>query len=404
MPYAPRLTYYLDNEDAPAIPGGELWSAPLPMNRGSSSRESREPNGLPVTHGDYFTATRDFLENENFESIRTACSQCLDKEISLEEIREILVFLVKHGEFYHPARIEPLLPSLDHPPPRFVLNAAISETGKQTLSSEYAHLARLNDEFPFDYIPEVYRHGRGRTPDHRTIPMFLGQWLDGFHEFHISRDRSTGARGVTVWDGRPEPAFLTDRQTADLHRKTAVILTSYFNLETFERIFPWHHAAGDFVARLRPAGIDVRLITVRRYGPMLTSEKGSEEEGMDGDPDPARMLGALLLFLLSLSIRTRVDRLDGVGETVWADDAAVNGALAGFFEGLGVVSRIHGAPDDFPRYVHAFFASHSDKELYDLSGELVKTQHPLPEEAAVIRDHLRAHVDLLHAALQDMTL
>ncbi len=401
MPYTPGSTYYLDSESAPVIPGGKLWSAPLPTDRGASSREPLERDEPPVTYGDYFIAARDFLESDRFEAIRTACARRLDREIPLEEIREIRIFLVKHGEFYHPSRIEPLLRSPAPAPPRFVLNAAVSETGKQALESEYAHLARLNAEFLFDYIPEVHLHGRGRAPDHRAIPMFLGQWFDGFHEFHISRDRSAGARGVTVWDGRPDPVFLTDRQTVDLYRKIAVIPTSYFNLETLEQVFPWHHAAGDFVVRPRAAGVDVRLITVRRYAPMFKTENGTGAEGPDHQSDPTRMLSALLLFLLSLSIRTRLDRLDGVGEIVWAGDAAIAATLTGFFEGLGVASRIHGAPDDLPSYVHAFFASHSDAELRELSGDLVNTLHPLPEEAEVIRRHLKDHVDLLHAALRD---
>ncbi len=402
MPHIPRLTYYLDGENAPVNPNEEIWSAPLPTSRGASPRESRKGDDRPATHGDFFTAARDFLESNNYETIRAACTQCLGKEVSPGVIREIRVFLVKHGEFYHPARIEPLLSSPNDPPPRFVLNAAISEIGKKTLSAEYAHLTRLNEEFPFDHLPRVFHHGQGRARDHGAIPMFLGQWLDGFHEFHISRNPSAGAPGVTVWDGRPDAVFLTDRQTVDLYRKTALILTSYFNMETFERIFPWHHAAGDFVVRPHPDGVDLRLITVRGYGPMLSAENGNGAGERDRGPDPARVLGALLLFFLSLSIRTRVDRLDGVGETVWADDAAVYGALAGFFEGMGVISRIHGAPDDFPTYVHAFFASHSDAELYDLSQGLVKTQHTLPEEAAVIRPRLKRHVDLLCAALRDM--
>ncbi|MCP4690141.1 MAG: hypothetical protein GY859_18960, partial [Desulfobacterales bacterium] len=341
MATAPGLTYFLDNENAPVVPGGALWSAPLPMSRGAFSREPREPDRPPVTRGDYFTAARDFLEIDNFEKFRAACSRRLDREISLEEITGIRVYLAKHGEFYHPARIEPLLPSSHAPSPRFVLNAAVSETGKKTLRAEYAHLARLNRDFPFKYIPKVFHQGEGRSPADRTIPMFLGQWLDGFHEFHISRDRAAGVRGVTVWDGRPEPVFLTEEQTFDLYRQTAVILTSYFNLETLERIFSWHHAAGDFVARPRPGGVDVRLITVRRYAPMFETEREPGAEGPDRGADPVKTLSALLLFLLSISIRTRVDRLDGVGEIAWADDLAVHATLTGFFQALGDVSRIH---------------------------------------------------------------
>ncbi len=43
---------------------------------------------------------------------------------------------------------------------------------------------------------------------------------------------------------------------------------------------------------------------------------------------------ALFYFLLHLSIQMRLDKLDGVGDTAWADDGCVDATLTGFFHGL----------------------------------------------------------------------
>jgi hypothetical protein len=90
-------------------------------------------------------------------------------------------------------------------------------------------------------------------------------------------------------------------------------------LKTFRQIFPWHHAAGDFVVRSRDDGVGLRLITARQYAPMVAGVSAFD---------------ALLFFLLNLSLRTRLDRLDGVGDVVWAEDGCVSATLMGFLEGL----------------------------------------------------------------------
>ena len=62
-----------------------------------------------ISHGDYFTAVRNFLEQDGYEIITRAVSQQTRRDITSEEIEEIRIFLEKHGEFYHPARIETVL-------------------------------------------------------------------------------------------------------------------------------------------------------------------------------------------------------------------------------------------------------------------------------------------------------
>ena len=52
-----------------------------------------------------------------------------------------------------------------------------------------------------------------------------------------------------------------------VYREAARILTLYYDVGSGAAIGPWHHAAGDFVARVSPDGrVAVRCITVRGYG------------------------------------------------------------------------------------------------------------------------------------------
>ena len=94
------------------------------------------------------------------------------------------------------------------------------------------------------------------------MAMFLGEWFSGFNEFHLSRDPATGQGRILVWDYGAGDFFLSPEQAAGVYKEAAKILTAYYNLETFEQIFSWHHAAGDFVLKLEKGRMKVRLITV----------------------------------------------------------------------------------------------------------------------------------------------
>ena len=80
--------------------------------------------------------------------------------------------------------------------------------------------------------------------------MFLGDWFDGFHEFHLTQQADSDELAMVVWDGATARCLLSEKQAMDLYRKTAMILTACYDPITLCQIFPWHHAAGDFVVRV----------------------------------------------------------------------------------------------------------------------------------------------------------
>ncbi len=104
------------------------------MVRANSARQASvcgdaavRDRGGGIRYGDYFTAARNFLEQDGFEIITHAVAQHTRRDITSEAIEKIRIILEKHGEFYHPARIETVLAETTL---SFVLNVAVTDIGK----------------------------------------------------------------------------------------------------------------------------------------------------------------------------------------------------------------------------------------------------------------------------------
>ena len=169
----------------------------------------------------------------------------------------------------------------------------------------------------------------------------------------------------------------------------AKILTQYYHIVTFEHIVLWHHAAGDFILQRKKNRIDVRLIAARQYVPVFKNQK----------PDEAVILHALLIFLLNLTIRIRLDRLDGTGEIVWTDDVAVEGSVNGFYQGLEKNISIPGPTESFIKIFKKYVSNLSRNELVGLLNDIVDTYHSRSPDIPVIRKHLVRHASVLYQTL-----
>ncbi|UCF90929.1 MAG: hypothetical protein JSW39_21995 [Desulfobacterales bacterium] len=396
MPAKPRFSYFLAHRKNPVAENSALWQATLPLRRDPSLPPPQDQAVTSITYGEYFSAVRNFVEFEDFQVILGAATQHLQTDLKVRHIEQICVFLEKHGEFYHPARIEACIQRKKIP---LVLNVALSAVGQDSIQREFNVLKRLNEEFASGFLPQVYGLGQAVTPQGHKISMFLGQWFEGYREFHISRDPADEKEKIVIWNATPGRFFLAPRQAKELYRQAARILTFYYNLQTFEQIFPWHHAAGDFVARVENDQIDLRLITVRRYASLF--------KDLDGAAGPcaknaALILQALLVFFLNLSIRMRLDRLDGVGDIVWADPPAVQGALQGVLDGLVFKPQLPLLPDAPVECFRYYLSACSAADLYALCDALTRTYHPQAPEVPVIRGNLKEHVRTLRQALDQL--
>ncbi len=370
--------YFLADRSDPVTEDGDLWNASIPLSRNPQADDFANPAG--PTYGDYFTAVRHFLEDRQCQVLTAAIRAAGSRPCLVEDIEGIDIFLVKHGQFYHPCRVDVLVKNHSC---AFVVNVAVSTFGKYAIEREFNLLNHLASIHSSHYVPVVYAYGAITMPSGFEVKMFLAEWFDDFHEFHLSRHPISDQVRIRVWHADHPPRYLTDAETEFLYQEIAKIITCCYNPETFEQIHPWHHAAGDFVVCYSGDPLQVRLITVRNYGALLEN----------ANCDETTLLEAMLFFLTNLSIRTRLDRLDGVGDIVWADTLAVNGTVQGFMDGLK--SKI-------PRWDHRFrqfLKSFSVLDFIEICEATADSYHPLAPEIPVIRRHLQQHATEVYESM-----
>ena len=386
----PQFLYFLETFDQPVTPKHSAWSRPLPLSRRAviDSSASQLPPDESISVGDYFGAIRSFLQETGREVIATVMKGRGEAAPAAHIFR---IFLAKHGEYYHPARVET---DSGGRIMQWVVNVAVSSAGKSLLLKEYALLERLNREFPLSYLPDVYAASETDAGHGRSVALFMGEWLSGFHEFHLTAGASPSEPALVLWDPEKGRRQLNSDHTAAIYHQIARILTHYFNLTTFEGIAGWHHAAGDFVVKADAGRIAVRLITVRDYRPLF--RHGPKAAGPVHDIKT--LLEALLIFLLNLSLRTRLDRLDGTGDLAWSGPAAVEATVAGVLVALSRKSAPFELPLPVDQLFRRYLAACAADDLLEMCRAIAAKAIPLanPEHPAT-ENRLHEHSAMLAA-------
>lgn len=380
----------LGPHEPPVTAASELWAAPLPVSRRAFVNS---PDGdafdAQITYGDYFSAAQNFLEQDHAAVLCRAVGRLAHRRVEPADVAQVAVFLVKHGAFYHPAWIQANVCDRWWP---MVLNVAVSPSGRTILDQEFGNLERLHREMTAPYWPQVFGRGSGRTLSGGRLPMFLGEWLDGFHEFHLSAVADNDPPRVVVWDDEQGKLNLTAFQVQELLRQAALILAYAYNPLTLEAILDWHHAAGDFVVNLDGVGLGVRLISVRRYAPMAEF----------GPPDVAAILEALLVYLVDISLRLRVDRSDGIGHVVCYPPQVMPAICLGYLQGIQAAAARRGLPEDFAQMVRRFFALHNAQALIPIVDGILMKYAPDNETRPLLQTDARAHTSALAQALAEI--
>jgi hypothetical protein len=379
----------LGPHESPITATSGLWSAPMPVNRRAFGISPySDALDTHITYGDYFSAARDFLEQDQAAVLRRAVVWLSGRRVGPADVARVVVFLVKHGAFYHPAWVQAKVCDRWW---SMVLNVAVSASGRTMLEQEFGNLDRLNREMTAPYWPRVFGRGCGRTPAGLQLPMFLGQWLEGFHEFHLSAGADNDPARVVVWDDDQGRQNLTVFQVQELLRQAALILAYAYNPLTLEAVLDWHHAAGDFVVNLDGVGLGVRLISVRRYAPMAAVEQ----------PDVADILDALLVYLVNISLRLRIDRSDGIGHMVSHSPQVMPAICLGFLQGVQAAAARRGLPEDFIQTVRRFFALHDEQILLSMVDAILMKYAPDDEAQPLLQADARAHAIALAQALAE---
>ncbi len=386
IPLTPEFFFFLEDGDTPVCPGDDVWRRRLPLDRAISPERAPQTD-VPST-GDYFSTLSAFLAQDRGRYLVEALPG--DVLATCPQSVPVHIHLVKHGAFYHPALVRIQIGGRCV---YRVANVAVSAQGRTVIAEEVAalrHLQALGE----DILPQVYGVAENIGP--HKMAVFLADWLDGFCEWHLTGDGADQlCRRVVVWDPVLGQYDLSPAQTADLFRRTAAAHTRLYDVTTSAHVSRWHHGAGDFIVRPSgDAGVDVRLISVRRHAPLM---------------DPARLLpedliDTLLLFMVDLTLKNRVDRMDGVGSMALYETPAVAWTVEGFFDGLAHQVRSGRLPADFAQGFHAVIAALKEDDIRQLTAALVE-RLPAGSEARLLYDrHGRAHATALSTAIASIRL
>ncbi|MCG6916993.1 MAG: hypothetical protein LJE89_05525 [Deltaproteobacteria bacterium] len=358
----------------------EVRAIPLPAGPHGKDGE------IALRYGPYLEAVHHLLLKDDYQKLLQALGSRLSRVVSVEEIDCLEIRSEKHGAFYHVARVDVWVSGQKV---SFAVNVAAIPEARNQLARDFRLLENLNKRYNYQFLPNVYFKGAGSYREKgkpaKWLHMFVAEWFSNFHEFHLHRDEVRGSTRVLLWDPDRASVYLSEHQCQELYRQAARILTLYYDYNNFKQIFPWHHAAGDFVLKEDQGKVDVRLITIRDYGAVVdfTSRKKA-----------AKLLG-LILFFLHLTIQMRIDRLDGVGQVVWAEDHCLQGTIAGFFAGLEQGEG--GSRKNIPqaKEIRKLFCRFSRDEWLQLLVKMFSNYKFSQEELTLLSHHGDTHIDLL---------
>lgn len=316
-PGIPPMSYFYSGDGSKKTFTGDMESRTMSIVRPNSG----ESDQRQITFRQYLDFIRRFLLSRWGDFI-----EVLEQKIgeTVESVSEIEIVAEKSGSDYHPASVRF---KLNNRPMVLVANVAVNSRGRSCLRQDFELMSYFHKMGNGNFVPRPFLISSpselAEAESNDSMAMFLAEWFDGYYEFHLTRSTNSEEPYVELWDTDNGLKALSGLQTEEVFRQTAFILTNYFDLNDYREIFPWHHAAGDFVAKLG-ANVDVRLITVRQYAPRIQSDKDFILDSYE----------AALLFLCNLTIRNRVDRLDGIGEMVWAPANILSATIRGFFQSL----------------------------------------------------------------------
>ncbi len=251
----------------------------------------------------------------------------------------------------------------------------------------------LNQHFSYDYIPKVYLASEvvcSNPKGSEIVVMSVAEWLEGYHEWHLTVEQD-GKQAVLIWDMETGNRKASTEEARGIFREAARILTLYYDPKNYRQIYPWHHAAGDFVVNCTGGGIDAKLTTARNYLPLISFPTKA---------DTNRVI-ALVAFLLNMTVQMRLDRVGGVGEPIWAQEEFVHPCLEGFFGALRTM-KAEGRGDlgEGPG-LSTLLKSFSKEELQRLHAPLMESyREEKPEDFKVIEKNLGGHIATLWKALQ----
>jgi hypothetical protein len=231
MSYEEMLIRYFSSS-----PGGPLpfpsahFDGPIP----AANPSEKSPVDSRITYRGYLEGIAGFVQGNRARLAAAlherGCPACAD-------IRACDIIAEKHGSDYHPARIRLHAGGGAY---SFVLNAALTARGQDRLANDFSYLRSLGETFRRKFVPRAYFSGtvpvRLTDGSFQNMEVFLGEWFEGFHEFHLSDLHPGQAPSLVLWDLDREYSVLSKAQSEDVYRQAALILTYLYDVENFREV------------------------------------------------------------------------------------------------------------------------------------------------------------------------
>ncbi|MBN1276495.1 MAG: hypothetical protein JXA35_03315 [Deltaproteobacteria bacterium] len=343
---------------------------------------------------DYFVAIKDFMLQKDGTPLTGILSRIWGSQVVLGDIQKVLIRYEKYGSLYQIGSVE-IIGAQNVC--KFGVSMALSPHSKVQMAVEYDAIEELNKlRYPdISYLPEMYLKSvipvkRNEKVD--TVVISLFEWFEGYNEWHV-KQHDDGSEQIIVWDFQNGYTYATDKQVYKIIQNAAMILTLYYNIQNYSQIFPWHHGSGDFVAKFTEDKVDVRLITVRGYGPLVLSD---DREFIDP-------LKALVVFFLSLTVKMRIDKDEGVGRPVWSNSITPLPVIDGLLEGIKEQeSKGMSPPDSADMVRHVLKGMDLEEIKTMLYSQLNSFRHIDPVDSQIIAEHLDMHAEEVFKAIKEI--
>jgi hypothetical protein len=342
-----------------------------------------------LTLGDFFHATRDFLWQGCGERLFQLMNGLTDPDDQIGSIQRLIIRYEKYGTLYQIVSAEAVAEGFKR---KFAVIAALLLEGKETLEKECNLLDHLHKKFSYSFIPKIYFKDKvesGQPGKIEIIDMALANWFEEYHEWHFSGDKGN-AETIAIWDMERGFRSVTKDVIREIIRQASKILTLYYDPISNHQIYPWHHGPGDFVVKADEEGVDVRLISVRGYEAISPPQKGADVSSLE----------PLLSFFLSLTVKMRIDKFEGMGDPVWAGAFILPAVLSGFLEGLEQ-KEAEGRIDHYMSEKMLLYVKEiSRKVLHERLIRQIEMYREIdPVDFSCMEKHIEAHAEELQHAL-----
>lgn len=121
----------------------------------------------------------------------------------------------------------------------------------------------------------------------------------------------------------------------------------------------------------------------------------------DFSSDPVHPMIARVYFFLNLTIQMRLDKLDGVGQTIWVGDFCVHATTQGFLEALRIKADEGMFEPEQIQELLSLLQSLNEDELEKLTDPLMDFYHQENgSDFPIINANLKTHLSQLHGVLR----